>query len=373
MALTTHLDKPRTGCYSAYNRLRNRLYCVWDHTQGTGGVLIVTIREVAERAGVSTSTVSHVVNETRYVSPAIHVRVRQAMAELGYQPNALARSLRVKRSQTLGMLVPDIANPFFAEIVRAIEEVAFQAGYSLFLCSSEGDLAKERLFANVLVEKQVDGIVFVAAGASVDVVERLVARAVPMVLIDRELPGVQVDVVLADNLAGGKNATAHLAELGHRRIACITGPSELTLSAQRVIGYRATLQEYAIAPDETLVRRGSFDFASGLCLTQTLLDLPNRPTAIFACNDVMAIGAMHAVLTAGLRVPEEISVIGFDDVPVAPYTNPPLTTIAQPIAGFGQTAIQMLLARIADKDLPAQRQTLPMHLIIRASTARVPA
>ena len=342
---------------------------ICDGRRAVGRCLIITIRDVAERAGVSTSTVSHVVNETRYVSPAVQARVRQAMDDLGYRPNALARSLRMKRSQTLGMLVPDIANPFFAEIVRAIEDVAFQAGYSVFLCSSEGDLAKERLSTNVLVEKQVDGIVFVTAGASADVVERLVAHDVPMVLIDRELPGVEADVVLADNLAGGRKATAHLAELGHRRIACITGPSELTLSAQRVIGYRAMLDEFGIVQDDTLVLRGNFDYESGWQDTQALLALPDRPTAIFACNDLMAIGAMRAVFAAGLRVPEDISVVGFDNTPMAPYTNPPLTTIAQPIGGIGQAAIQMLLARIADKTRPPQRQTLPMHLIVRASTA----
>jgi LacI family transcriptional regulator len=330
---------------------------------------VITIREVAERAGVSTSTVSHVINETRYVSADVQARVRLAMAELGYQPNALARSLRVKRSNTLGMIVPEIAGPFFAEIVRAVEQVAFDRGYSLFLCNSDGDLEKERLFTNGLVEKQVDGLVFVAVGASVELVERLLARDVPVVVIDRELPGVDVDVVLADNLAGGKAAAEHLAALGHRRIACITGPSVLTLSAQRVIGYRELLAERELPYEERLVVRGRFDYASGHAAAKALLALPEPPTAVFACNDLMAIGAMAAAYAAGLRVPDDLSIIGFDNVPQAPYTNPPLTTIAQPIAAFGQAAIQMLLERIGDKGLAARRQVLSTQLVVRASTA----
>lgn len=294
------------------------------------------------------------------------------MVDLGYQPNALARSLRVKRSQTLGMIVPEIANPFFAEIVRAIEEVAFAQGYSLFLCNSDGDLEKEQLFTNVLVEKQVDGIVFVAVGASVELVERLVAREVPVVVIDRELPGLDVDIVLADNLAGGRAATQHLAALGHRRIACITGKHELTLSAQRVIGYRQVLNEWGLDTDEQLIVRGSFDYASGYQAAQTLLALPNRPTAIFACNDLMAIGALRAAASAGIRVPDDLSIIGFDGAPMAQFTNPPLTTITQPIAGFGQAAIEMLLHRIDAKDLPAQRLVLPTQLVVRATTGPCP-
>lgn len=323
---------------------------------------------MADRAGVSTSTVSHVINETRYVSSDLQARVRQAMAELGYRPNALARSLRVKRSDTLGMIVPDIANAFFAEIVRAVEDVAFQQGYSLFLCNSERDLEKERLFTSVLVEKQVDGIVFVAVGASMELVEQL-ADVTPVVVIDRELAGLAVDVVLADNLAGGKMAAQHLVDLGHRRIACITGPSDLSLSAQRVIGYREVLQQAGVAYDERLVLRGSFDFASGYQCTAQLLALDEPPTAIFACNDVMAMGALRAAAEAGCRVPQELSILGFDDAPLASYTTPPLSTVAQPVPDFGQTAIRMLLERIQDHALPPRRALLPMRLVVRASTA----
>ncbi len=329
---------------------------------------MATIRDVARQAGVSVTTVSHVVNETRYVSDELRQRVLAAMAKLNYQPNALARSLRRKQTHTLGMILPDSANPFFAEVARSIERASFARGYSTILCNSDGDLDKELVYANVLMEKQVDGIIFVAAGLSTEHIQAILDRQSPVVVVDRDLPDVEVDAVLCDNLGGGYTATQHLIQLGHRRIGCITGPSDVTPSAERVMGYRRALAEHGLPLDETLICRGDFQFASGAAAMRYFLSLPEPPTAVFACNDLMAVGAISAATELWRRVPEEIGVVGFDDVALASFSNPPLTTVAQPKHELGELAIELLLARIADRESPPQRRLLPTRLVVRRSS-----
>ncbi|KPL83436.1 LacI family transcriptional regulator [Thermanaerothrix daxensis] len=330
-----------------------------------------TIREVAARAGVSPTTVSHVINNTRFVSPEARERVLQAMEELGYRPNVLARSLRRGETRTLGLILPDSANPFFAEIARAIEDAAFHEGYNVILGNSENELEKERLYVDVLITKQVDGLIFVAAGDRSQSLEDLVGRGVPVVVVDRQLIALEVDTVLADNLQGGLLATRHLIRLGHRRLGCITGPSHLTPSAQRVIGYRQALVEAGLPVDEDLIVRGDFSPRSGYLATRRLFTLAHPPTAIFACNDMMAIGALRALAELGRRVPEEVAVVGFDDIELASYTTPPLTTVRQDKVALGRAAVQLLLERIADRRLPARRQVIPTTLIERETTRRV--
>jgi len=326
------------------------------------------MRDVAQRAGVSTSTVSHVVNDTRFVTPELVQRVRDAMAELGYQPNAVARSLRRKETFTLGMIVPDNANPFFAMMARAIEDTCYQQGYSLILTNSEGDAARELSNVNVLLSKQVDGLIFVAVGMGNQDLLRVLHSA-PVIVVDRDLPGVDVDAVLVDNLSGGYQATRHLIELGHRRIACITGPSETTPSADRVTGYRRALVEAGLPVDETLIVRGDFQFASGFTGAKALLAHRNPPTAILACNDLMAVGCIAAATELGQQVPAELSVVGFDDITLASYTTPPLTTVSQPIEEIGRLATQLLIRRIQTPDSPRERHMLPTRLVVRGSTA----
>ena len=327
------------------------------------------MRDVAERAGVSVTTVSHVVNETRPVSDELRQRVSAAMDELGYQPNRLARSLRLQETHTIGMIVPDSANPFFAEVARGIEDTSFEQSYNVILCNSDGNLDKELLYTNVLVEKQVDGILFVAAGVSTEHIRALQTRRMPLVLVDRDIPGVAVDSVLTDNARGGWQAIHYLIELGHRRIGCITGPSDVTPSAERVTGYRQALREAGIAADENLVVKGDFQYQSGFRATQQLLEVNDPPTAVFACNDLMAVGAISAVIESGRKVPADLSVIGFDDVPLASFTNPPLTTIAQPKYEMGALATTMLLERVQDRDTPPRRKLLDTSLFVRHSTA----
>ncbi len=331
------------------------------------------MRDVAERAGVSITTVSHVINETRLVSDELRGRVLAAMQELGYQPNLLARGLRRGETHTIGMIVPDSANPFFAEVARGFEDASFEQGYSVILCNSDGDLDKELLYTNVLAEKQVDGILFVAAGVSTGHIRALQERRMPVVVVDREISDVSVDEVLTDNARGGWLATCHLVELGHRRIGCITGPSDVTPSAERVTGYRQALREAGIPVDEALVVKGDFQYESGFQAARQLLSTDDSLTAIFACNDLMAIGATRAALELGQQVPAGLSVVGFDDVRLASFANPPLTTIAQPKYEMGVVAATMLLERMRDLDMPPRRRVLDASLLIRQSTTPVGA
>jgi len=327
------------------------------------------MRDVAERAGVSVTTVSHVINETRPVSDELRQRVLAAIDELGYQPNVLARSLRRGETHTIGMIVPDSANPFFAELARGIEDTSFEHGYNLILCNSDGDLDKELIYADVLTEKQVDGILFVAAGVSTDHIRALQERRIPVVIVDREIPDVSVDQVLTDNARGGWLATRHLLELGHRCIGCITGPSDVTPSAERVTGYRQALSEGGIPVDEVLIVKGDFQYESGYRAARQILARDDPPTAIFTCNDLMAVGAISAAVEMGCQVPVNLSVVGFDDVRLASFANPPLTTIVQPKYEMGVLATTMLLERMRNHDIPPRRRLLDTSLLIRQSTA----
>lgn len=330
-----------------------------------------TIREVASRAGVSPTTVSHVINNTRFVSADARQRVLDAMAELNYRPNVLARSLRRGETRTLGLILPDSANPFFAEIARAIEDAAFSTGYSVILGNSENELTKEQVYVDVLVNKQVDGLIFVATGDHSPSLEQLVGDGLPVVVVDRRLSDLEVDTVLTDNLQGGLTATRHLIGLGHRQIACITGPSNLTPSAERVIGYRRALEEQQLPVDENLIRKGDFNPHSGYCAASELLNCRPRLSAIFVCNDMMAIGALRALSEAGLRVPQDCSLVGYDDIELASYITPPLTTVRQDKAALAEAAVQLLLERVAEPGLPARTRILPAHLVERQSTRRI--
>ncbi|MCJ7738716.1 MAG: LacI family transcriptional regulator [Anaerolineae bacterium] len=331
---------------------------------------IDTMRDVAERAGVSISTVSHVVNETRPVSDELRGRVLAAIEVLGYQPNTLARGLRRGQTHTIGMIVPDSANPFFAEVGRGVEDASFEYGYSVILCNSDGDLDKELMYTRVLAEKRVDGIILVAAGVSTEHIRAMQAQRMPLVVVDRDIPDVAVDSVLTDNARGGELATRHLLGLGHRRIGCIAGPSDVTPSADRVTGYRRVLKEFGLPVDECLIVKGDFQCESGYQATYSLLTMDNPPTAIFACNDMMAIGAICEAFELGWQVPDEVSVVGFDDVRLASLTNPPLTTVAQPKYEMGTVVTKLLIERMRDLDRPARRRVLDVSILVRQSTAR---
>lgn len=327
------------------------------------------MRDVAHHAGVSISTVSHVVNNSRAVSDEARHRVLAAMKALSYKPNALAQNLRRQQTFSIGMIVPDSANPFFAEVARGIEDTSFEQNHSVILCNTDGDVDKQAAHTNLLIKNQVAGILFVAAGISTELVEDLQARHVPLVIVDREVPDVVVDTVLTNHLQGGRLATQHLLDLGHQRIACISGGSDLSPSAERLTGYQQLLQENNIPVEDSLIVKGDFQYESGYQAAQQLLSQANPPTAIFACNDLMAVGVISAAIELGLNVPQDLSVIGFDDVRLASFTNPPLTTIAQPKYEIGVMATKMLLARTQNTDTPPHTEQLDTHIVIRKSTA----
>ena len=332
-----------------------------------------TIRDVAQAAGVSITTVSHVVNGTRRVSDELAQRVTESMDELNYRPNIVARSLRLGQTKTLGLIVPDNSNPFFAEVARAVEDDGYAHGYSVILCNSDSDRQKQQTYIRLLVDKQVDGVVFISSGASEssEDLRYLAGEGIEVVIVDRDEPNVGGDVILLDNERAGYQATWHLVNLRHRRIACITGPSELTASRQRLDGYQHALRDAGIELSPAYVVSGDFFLDGGETAIVELLKLDLRPTAGFVCNDLMAIGAMRGARSMGLRIPEDLSIIGFDDIALAAAVFPALTTMVQPTSKMARMATTLLIERIqgqsANKE--PQRIVLSAELVIRDSCA----
>jgi LacI family transcriptional regulator len=334
---------------------------------------MTTIRDVAERAGVSTTTVSHVINGTRKVEPLTSARVEAAIDELGYRPNALARSMRRGRTHTVGLVIPDIANPFFGDLARSVEDHMFEAGYSAIICNSDGDLAKEARYLDVLLSKQVDGLLLVAASQPSEGLIELVERGTPTIVVDRELGHLSVSQVLVANRQGGYLAGQHLLELGHRDIGVIAGPGGLGTSARRLEGFEAVLADAGVALPATRVFRGDFRAASGRAAMDGWLHSGRAPTAVFAENDLMAIGALSAAHAAGVPVPSEISVVGFDGIAFGADVTPPLTTVSQSIEDMASAAIELLFERIHDGGAAPRSVELPVTLTVRGSSAPPPS
>lgn len=333
--------------------------------------MMITIKDVAQHAQVSVTTVSHVINGTRFVSEAARERVQQAIAALNYVPSALARSLKSSRTHTVGMMIPNNSNPYFAEIIRGIEDACFEAGFNVILCNSDDDPLKQSQYVRVLSEKQVDGLIVVSSGGDTELIETLRSAGMPQVVVDREIGDLAADLVEVHHELGGYLATRHLLELGHRRIACIAGPQALSPARQRVQGYQRALHEAGVKMNDRLLRSADFTSAGGHAAMASLLAARQRPSAVFASNDLMAIGAICAAAEAQLRIPEDLSVIGFDDIALAAYSNPPLTTIAQPKHQTGALAARLLMERIAQRDKPLRREILQPSLCLRRSTAPV--
>lgn len=336
---------------------------------------MATIRDVAARSGVSISTVSRVVTGAVRVDPATEARVREAIAALGYQPNLLARSLRRRATHTIGLLVPDIANPFFADVARVIEDAGFEAGYSVVLCNSDLSPEKQTTYVDALLAKRVDGLILVSSGLVTEedgfaLVERSRAAGVPCVVVDRDLGGLPADQVLVDNEAGGRQAGEYLIGLGHRRLGLLLGPHDATPSAGRIAGFREAVAAAGLSLPLTAVAHGNGRYDGGVTAANELLDRGAHFSALFVFNDLMAIGAVNALRRAGRRVPKDVSVVGFDDILIARAMDPPLTTVAQPIAVLGHRSVELLLKRIGDKEAPYTRVVLPTRLVERESAAR---
>lgn len=329
----------------------------------------VTHKDVAERAGVSVATVSYVLNNgPRPVSAETRVKVEEAIAELGYYPNELARSLRLQQSSTIGLILPNVMNPVFGEIAREVENVCTQEGFLVLLCNSDRQHEREARFIHMLRAKQVDGVVITPHRDPLTLVKPLVQARIPIVVLEHDLPG--VPCIALDELQGGRTATQHLIDLGHRRIALIKRSPTSALSTQRFVGYQQALAAAGIPYEPTLVVECAAGQGAGAQAMQQLLALHEPPTAVFTHNDVLAMGALHAIHSAGLMVPHDISVVGYDDITSAAYLSPPLTTVRSPKAAMGVLAGRTILQLVRQtiEQLP-QTCILPVELIVRASTA----
>ncbi len=328
---------------------------------------------MAECANVSVATVSHVINDTRPVSDELRQRVLAAMDRLDYQPNALARSLRRQRTSTLGLIIPDTNNPYFAEVARGIEQVAFERDFTVILCHSDYSPDRELQYVDVLRAERAAGAIWIPATEDCEAALRLVEYGVPLVVLDRQVADVRCPAVVADNFRGGYMATEHLIALGHQRIGCIARPVGLSHSQDRILGYQAALHDYKLPNDEALIARGGFRLEDGYQAAFHLLDSEPPPTAIFAYNDIMAIGALRAAHERGLQVPRNFSIVGFDDIPQAAFACPALTTVSQPKFDMGRRGAELLLDLIAGKTPPSETDApLEVQLVIRESTGQAP-
>ncbi|MFO1477270.1 MAG: LacI family DNA-binding transcriptional regulator [Verrucomicrobiota bacterium] len=335
----------------------------------------ITLRQIARRAGVSASTVSRVLSgqaRAHRISASAESRIRACAARLNFVPNQLARSLRLRRTQTLGLVIPDISNPFFSAVARQVALGARAQGYSIVLCDSQENPDQEREAVELLFSRHVDGLILCPVGQSAAHLKILASRGVPMVQVDRVFPGLGIPCVVSDNVQGARDATQCLVDHGHRRIACIQGlrgsyPNEL-----RVRGYREALQKNGIRFDAKLVAGANFSRENGYAQTRELLRRNPGFTAILALSNPIAFGVLQALEEHGLGIPADLSVIAFDEQPYSAYLATPMTTVAQPCGELGQAALKLLTGRIEAPDRKSPPLTmLSTEIHLRKSVRRV--
>jgi DNA-binding LacI/PurR family transcriptional regulator len=335
----------------------------------------VTNRQIAERAGVSTGTVSHVINGTANVREKLRIRVLEAIRSLGYQPSELARGLRRNQTSMLGMIIPDVTNPFYPAVVRGAEDVAYKRSYSIVLCNTDNDPDKEISYLNELRSYRPAGLLLMPApGSHITPHLRLLpASGPPVVCINRRPKAWDGDVVVVANEVGSFAATDYLLRLGHQHLAVITGPLNLSNAVERLKGFRRALDKAGVSIEPEFIQEALFDRPSGYRAALTLLRMSPRPTAIFACSDLMALGAFQAARELNLSCPEEVSIVGFDNMDLAEFTAPALTTVHQPGYQLGATAAGLLLERIDGLKQRAKKVVLETELKIRQSAGPPPA
>jgi len=325
------------------------------------------MREVAERAGVSITTVSHVINQTRFVSEDLAKRVRDAIDELSYHPDQRARSLRMGKSETIAMLVTDIVNPFFPAVVRGSEDCAREHGYSLILCNTDEDPSQEELYVSLMMERRVDGFLVAPSMRPETALRTLVERAVPLVIIDRR-SSLDVDQVYSDNEAGAYEATKHLIDLGHRRIGAIVELEGVPTFDDRVRGWKRALEEAGIVAEAGWLRQAGLEVAGAAAAAAKLVGEPRRVTAMFTTNNLMTLGALEFLKSAGLHCPEDVSLVGFDDPNWAASFNPAITSVAQEPYEMGYRGAELLIKRIEGDESPPTNVCLECSLRIRESS-----
>jgi DNA-binding LacI/PurR family transcriptional regulator len=333
----------------------------------------VTMRQIAERAGVSIGTVSHVINGTAKVREKLRLRVVDAIRDLGYQPSQLARGLRRNRTSMLVMIMPDVTNPFFPAVVRGVEDIAYKDSLRLVLCNTDNDSRKEISYLNELQAYRPAGWLVIPAADS-DIASRLKSAShswPPVVCVDRRPEGWTGDVVLGANEAGAYSATRYLLRMGHRRLAVITGSLHLANAVERLKGFKRAAAEAKVVIEPDYIQEARFDRESGYQAGMRLLRMLPRPTAIFACNDLMALGVLLAARELGLDCPKDVSIVGFDNLDFSEFMAPALTTVHQSGYQLGTAAARLLLQRIQGLKLPPKRVVLPTELKIRNSVANV--
>ncbi|MHB0868380.1 MAG: LacI family DNA-binding transcriptional regulator [Chloroflexota bacterium] len=331
-----------------------------------------TLKDVAEIAGVDVSTASRVLNGSGFrVREDTRQRVLAAARELGYQPNALARSLRVGRTNLFALLVPDITNPFFAELSRGAEDATSSYGYYLILCNTEDRADTEEKYIRALRERQIDGFLLATGHSADGAARRLIEANHPVVLVNRRMQGVRSGYVVADDTPGARQAVSHLIELGHRRIAHIEGFPEADTAMRRKEAYLAIMSAHGLEKEaQEMTVPGDFTLKAGQRAMEQLLQLPEPPTAVFAANDIMALAAITTAREHGLRVPEDLAIVGFNDIALAKLSCPTLTTVRTPIYEMGALAAQMLLKRVKGEDLSPAGIVMKTELVVRESSGQ---
>jgi DNA-binding LacI/PurR family transcriptional regulator len=330
---------------------------------------VPTLKDVARLAGVSTQTVSCVVNKKGGISKATRARVMQAIEQLQYRPRFVARSLRTRSTRTIAFLVPDIANPSLAAMTSAGEKYAHSFDYNLVVYNSLGDVVRESAYVQMAVDRWVDGVLCVPVKNELTSLDTLEKAGIAAVMIDRIPEKYARPSVIFDNVKAGRIAAEHLLDLGHARIAHISGPLDLRLARERLEGFRQAIIARGLPPGHCVTTDGNWECETGYKAMSNILTCDPLPTGVFAANDRMAIGAMRALYEVGLRVPEDMSIVGLDDIEVAAYQVPPLTTIQQPFAKMATLGVQMLLSLLAGEELANPRIVLEPTLIVRKSSA----
>ncbi|HCG7106708.1 TPA: substrate-binding domain-containing protein [Vibrio parahaemolyticus] len=330
---------------------------------------MATMKDIAKLAGVSTSTVSHVINKTRFVSEEISERVNNAAIELNYYaPSALARSLKVNRTKTIGMLVTTSTNPFFGEVVKGVERSCYHKGYSLILCNTEGDNERMRQSINTLLQKRVDGLILMCSsleGERIDVFERY--PDIPVVVMDWGPMLFTSDKIQDNSLRGGYLAAKYLIDCGHTEIGCITGPLIKHQAQMRYEGYKRAMNEAGLEFNANWIIESDFECEGGYQAFKKMAERGKLPSSIFVSNDMMAMGVINAANELGIKVPDDLSIIGYDDIHIAKFMSPSLTTIHQPKYRLGQAAVETLVRRLDDKSNEAQVVQLEPTLVVRNS------
>lgn len=330
---------------------------------------VPTIHDIAERAGVSKSTVSRVVSNTGYVGPQTRERVNRAIEELGYTPNLIARGMRTNKSTTIGLFIPDVSNPFYSELFKGIEAVTREAGYSTLVCHTSMDQKAERYYINELLKRRIDGVIICTYHR--DPASRRYFRELshskPVVFMDPVLDDQDCSYVVSDGFSGTRKAVAHLAGRGCRRIAYIQGLARHAVTETRLKGYLKGIADQGAEVDQRLIFDGDFSHQTGRDAVRHFLSLEEPPDGIMSATDVMAIGALKELAVAGIPVPRQVKVIGFDNIPLSELTQPSLTTIAQPILDLGSQAAELLLKRIRNPKTPNQQIVMQCTLVERES------